>query len=447
MPEVRSDMHASVEAVLRCANTPSGVGRPIGLPCTACPVRRPERLGFHQVALRFPTVKLLLRSPVVHPGYRRILRPRTSQPVNTLSSRSTPSLHIIGSRRLAGAERFFVRLVNALNARGHAAVAVIRGDSPVAGALSPAVEQVHIGMHSKYDFWSAWQIHRLIARRRPAIVQTYMGRASRLTRVPARSGSIHIARLGGFYGLDGYYRHADEWVGNTHGIVDYLRRGGLPAERVHYIGNFVPPGRAVSDAEVTALRQRLGLASNARVVLAMGRLVEKKGFDDLLEAWAQLPPTDAESRPLHLVLAGSGGHRQALADRVAALNIGSRAHLVGWQDDLALWYRLGEIFVCPSRQEPLGNVILEAWRHRIPLLSTRNEGATELIRDGENGRLVPLRDPAALARGIVALLDTPAAERQRLVDAGLRCVEQEHSEQAVVQAYLQLYESATKRPR
>ncbi|MCK6425806.1 MAG: glycosyltransferase [Burkholderiaceae bacterium] len=362
-------------------------------------------------------------------------------------SRPIHSLHIIGSRRLAGAERFFVRLVGALAERGHPTVAVIRGDSPVAAALSPAVQQVHLGMRSKYDLWSAWQIRRLIARRQPDIVQTYMGRASRLTRLPAGSRSVHIARLGGFYGLDGYYRHADAWVGNTHGIVEYLLRGGLPAERVHYIGNFVPPTRAVDAAEVAALRQRLGLPPQARVVLAMGRLVEKKGFDDLLDAWARLPASDADGRPLHLVLAGSGGHQQALADRVAALKLGARAHLVGWQNDLALWYALGEIFVCPSRQEPLGNVILEAWRHRIPLLSTRNEGACELVRDGENGRLVPLRDPAALAEGILALLQTPAEARRALIDAGQRCVDEEHSEQRVTEAYLALYERATRRPR
>lgn len=362
-------------------------------------------------------------------------------------SRPISSLHIIGSRRLGGAERFFIRLVEALVARGHPAVAVIRQDSPVAGALSPAVEQVHVGMRSKYDLWSAWQLRRLISRRRPDIVQTYMGRASRLTRVPGDSACVHIARLGGFYGLDHYYRHAHEWVGNTHAIVDYLRREGLPADRVHYIGNFVPPGRVADAAEVAALRQRLGLSANARVVLAMGRLIEKKGFDDLLDAWAQLPPHDADGRPLHLVLAGSGGHSQALAERVAALNIAARTHLVGWQNDLALWYGLGEIFVCPSRQEPLGNVILEAWRYRIPLLSTRNEGASELVRDGDNGHLVPLRDPTALAAGILSLLQAPAPERQRMVEAGERCLNEEHSEQRVAQAYIELYEQALQRRR
>ena len=115
-------------------------------------------------------------------------------------------------------------------------------------------------------------------------------------------------------------------------------------------------------------------------------------------------------------------------------------HFAGWQNDTTPYYALGDVFVCPSRHEPLGNVILEAWQHRLPLLSTRNEGAAELVSEGENALLAPLQDPAGLADGLRRMLASSDAERDRLAAAGQATVQREHSEQAVVAAYLSLYD-------
>ena len=85
-----------------------------------------------------------------------------------------------------------------------------------------------------------------------------MGRASRLTHLPPNGTAVHVARLGGYYKIDGYYRHAHAWIGNTQGICDYLIREGLPASRVFLIGNFVPAAISLSAGDRTALRQRYG---------------------------------------------------------------------------------------------------------------------------------------------------------------------------------------------
>ena len=115
-------------------------------------------------------------------------------------------------------------------------------------------------------------------------------------------------------------------------------------------------------------------------------------------------------------------------------------HWAGWQNDTAPFFALADVFVCPSRHEPLGNVILEAWQHRLPVLSTHNEGARELVREGENALLAQIADPAGLADGLQRLLAPSPAARQRLADAGHETVQREHSEQGVVSAYLAMYE-------
>jgi len=90
---------------------------------------------------------------------------------------------------------------------------------------------------------SRWQIGMILREHQPDIVQTYMGRATRLTHLDPGQRPIHVARLGGYYAVKGY-RHAHAWVGNTQGICDYLIRNGLPAARIAHIAIrliFQPP--------------------------------------------------------------------------------------------------------------------------------------------------------------------------------------------------------------
>ena len=348
------------------------------------------------------------------------------------------SMHLLGSHELGGADRFFVRLVHALNRAGHPAMAVLRRDSPVVQQLDAGVAQVHLPFASKWDLYTQWRVQRLIREHRPAVVQSYMGRATRLTRVPPGAPSVHVARLGGFYRIDGYYEHADAWVGNTRAICDHLVAHGLPPQRVFRIGNFVETPRTVSDTERAALRRQLALPDEALVVLALGRLLQKKGFIDLLEAFAQLPPRH-EQRTLVLVIAGDGVEAARLKAAAQRLGIAERVRWAGWQNDTAPWYGLADLFVCPSRHEPLGNVILEAWTHRLPVVTTRNEGARELVSEDVDALTAPLQDPAGLADALRRALALGPAGRARLAEAGHATVQQHHGEAAVVAAYLALY--------
>ncbi|MFZ0724681.1 MAG: glycosyltransferase [Desulfobacterales bacterium] len=348
------------------------------------------------------------------------------------------SIHIIGSRQLGGAEQFYMRLVRALNRRGLSVLAVNRPGSAVNAALDHAVPQQTVAMRNGWDFFSALKIRRLIRSAGPSIVQTYMGRATRLTRLPRGAAAIHVARLGGYYKIKGYYQHARAWVGNTQDICDYLIREGLPADRVYHIGNFVtlaPPPAAVA---VQALRQSLQIPAEAVVLLALGRFIEKKGFADLLSAFARVPRA-IHGRPLMLVVAGDGPLQKPLHRQAGQLSLTSRMRWVGWQNDPGPFYDLADVLVCPSRQEPLGNVILEAWAHRLPVIATRTAGPLELVTAEENGLLVAIGDPLALAASITALIKAGPETWWNLAENGRRSVARHHSEEAVVQAYLALY--------
>lgn len=351
---------------------------------------------------------------------------------------SITSYQIIGSKQSGGAERFFVRLCEALHAAGQAVTAIAPPGSSIAQTLAPSVPQHPIHMRAVWDPLARWQLNRAIRTGAPDIVQTWMGRATRLVTLPQDKRPVHIARLGGFYDVKGY-RHAHAWVGNTQGICDYLVREGLPANRVFHISNFIEPAATPSATQRATQRAHWNIPQDAFVFLGAGRLHPNKGFADLLHAFSRLP-ADHHGQPLVLLIAGDGPLAAALHTLTNQLNLGNRVIWAGWQEDIAPFYGLADAFVCPSVHEPLGNVLLEAWAHGLPLLSTTTDGATELVTHEVNGLLVPCHDAAQLARGMQQLLALDAPSRAAFTQAGLAALQASHGKAAVVQAYTDLYQ-------
>ncbi len=346
------------------------------------------------------------------------------------------TLHIVGGYALGGAELFFTRLVNALHARGHPTTAVTCAGSLIETHLADDVPTYHSPMRSVIDVPGMWRIRRLIRQIEPAIVQTYMGRATRLTHVPGRSKAVHVARLGGYYKVGGF-RHADAWIGITAGLCDYLVRNGLPRQRVHHIGNFVLPEAARPAAERAALRAALGVPDEAWLLLAVGRLHPVKGYTDLLQAAAALPETIA-GRPWRIAVVGDGPLALSLGAEARALNLTDNLIWCGWKEDTGIYYQAADLFICPSRHEALGNVVLEAWSHGTPVLSTASEGPAEFTQHGESAWITPVADPDALRAGIEHLLADDAL-RAALTAGGQRTLAARFSEAAVLDQYLALY--------
>ncbi len=347
------------------------------------------------------------------------------------------SAHIIGGGALGGAELFYVRLVNALQARQQPVLAINIPGSQVSARLQAEVSQLHVPMRGIWDLPSRWRIGTILRERQPDIVQTYMGRATRLTHSDRNRRPIHIARLGGYYDLKGY-RHAHAWVGNTRGICDYLIHNGLPAARIAHIGNFVDIPVASSPEALAEVRRRLHIPDDALILVAVGRLHPVKGFEDLLAALALLGDT-LYHRPLHLIIVGDGPLNAQLRCHAHQIGVADQVRWVGWQLDPHPYYELADLFICPSRYEPLGNVILEAWAHGRAVLSTQSAGALELIAHGEEGWLVPCQQPQALADAIRLLLADPSL-REPLASKGRAKVQQHYSQQHIVSAYLELYQ-------
>ncbi|WP_347338080.1 glycosyltransferase [Chromatium okenii] len=308
------------------------------------------------------------------------------------------SLQIIASKALGGAEYWFHRFSLALTAHGAPTSVAIRANSGLNQLDFGTLPLHQLPFRTTWDPFSRHAVTALLAATRPDIVQTYMGRATRLTQVPRASKTIHLARLGGYYQL-APYRHAHGWIGNTRALCDWMIANGLPAQRVHHIYNFADAPRPVAPEHIAALRIRHEIPADAWVMVTLGRFVTFKGHTHLLAALAQLPPTIA-GRPLRFIMLGDGPLASALRQQAVDSNQNQRIIWAGWQADPAPYLQLADLVVFPSLDdEPFGNVMLDAWTWGKPLLTTQFRGAREVARHGEDAWCVPCADATALARG------------------------------------------------
>lgn len=325
---------------------------------------------------------------------------------------------VMAGARAGGAELFFERLCGALARAGEEVLPVIRRDAGRAGRLRAAgLAPTELRFGGVLDVWTARRVGAALRAFGPRVAVAWMNRAARMT--PAGAWVL-AGRLGGYYDLR-HYRRCDHLIGNTRGIVDWIRRQGVPAPRVHHLPNFAP------DLGGAAPVEGLGVPAGAPFVLALGRLHRNKAFDVLVRALARLPD-------VHAVVAGDGPERATLEALAREVRVQDRLHLPGWRTDQAALLAACDVLVCPSRHEPLGNVVIEAWSARRPVVAAAADGPRELIRPNEDGVLVPAEDAEALAGAIRTVLDHPAMAGA-LASAGRARYEAEHAEAPVLEQW------------
>ncbi len=304
--------------------------------------------------------------------------------------------HVMAGAAQGGAELFYERLVTACAAAGDEVLPVIRAEPGRAARLG-ALAPVQLPFGGLLDFRTEPRLRAALRRFGPAVIVAWMGRAARF----APRGPWTLAgRLGGYYDL-GRFQRCDHLVANTAGLVRWITRQGWPTAKVHHLPNFVPDLAGVEPAALDMLRPR---------VLAMGRLHRNKAFDVLIRAMRRLPG-------VQLVLAGEGPERPALEALARAEGVADQVHMPGWRADGAALLAACDALAVPSRQEPLGNVVVEGWSAGRPVVAADAAGPRELIQSGEDGLLVPREDAEALAMALGTVLEAPLLAR-RLGEAG-----------------------------
>jgi glycosyltransferase involved in cell wall biosynthesis len=334
-------------------------------------------------------------------------------------------LHLLGSPGDGGAETYFLDLVRALHEDGLPQAAAIHANPAREAALNALGVPAHVlPFGAPFDLVTGRRI-RALAKALPArVLLQWMNRAGRV--VPRSGPWKRIGRLGGYYDLK-YYKGADLLVANTNDILVHIVAQGWPADRAVYVPNFAEPAGDAAPVD----RASLDTPEGAPLLLAMGRLHKAKAHDVALKALVHLPEA-------YLWIAGEGPEGPQLKHLAERLGVAPRVRFLGWRRDASALYRTADLCVFPSRYEPLGNTVIQAWAHGVPIVAAASQGPGVLIRDGEDGLLAPVEDVEGLALQIRRAVADPAL-RERLSQAGLARAKGEFAKGPVVARWRELF--------
>lgn len=274
------------------------------------------------------------------------------------------------------------------------------------------------GMNLLADLKSAWQLWRILRAERPDVLHTHnpkpgvYGRIlGRLAGVPVVVNTVHglyateddrLIKRSVVYGLEAIAsRFSDAELVQSSEDLDLLTRLHIvDKEKGAYLGNGIDLDRfhpdTVGDEARRTLRKELGVTDDQIVVGIVGRLVAEKGYPELFEAFKQLDDT--------FVLVCVGPDDSDKSDALPRDMIDAAARrgvrFLGMRTDVDRLYRAFDIFVLPSHREGFPRSAMEASAMGLPVIATDIRGCREVVIDGENGVLVPVKSPDHLAAAI-----------------------------------------------
>jgi glycosyltransferase involved in cell wall biosynthesis len=298
-----------------------------------------------------------------------------------------------------------------------------------------------------YVFFGALAMWRLQRRERYDIVHVHWPLPHAVFGWAARVAQRRTRLITQFYSIElRWVRH------RLRLLAGFIRRAITSADRVVAISTSTAreieqavPGTPVKIIPYAVELPLLGKAmdSEKATILFVGRLVERKGVAYLIDAVAQIPPTI----PATLVIIGDGPDRPALEEQARAAASPHPIEFRGWVTPAALdeAYRSATVFALPAvvdergDTEGLGMVLLEAMSYHVPVVTTALGGITDIVRDGENGLIVPPNDAPALANALERLV-TDRAMVEHLGAGGLHVIEQRFSWPRIIDQFAAIYD-------
>lgn len=359
---------------------------------------------------------------------------------------SVKVLQLITELNVGGAEKSLSRLLACLDRdRFDVTVACLYGgDGPVASEIRVLnIPVVDLGMTAKWRWDALWRLYGLLRRERPTILHAWMFHANIPARIVGRLAGIPIVISGErTMGMEDRWRYWLTWftalltdrvVCVSQQVADFIvQQAGIPRYKTVVIPNGIELQNFECLPDKLQARSELKLPRDRLVVGTVARLDRAKRLDVLLQALVSLPD-------VYAVIVGDGLERAQLVTLSEQMDLESRVHFAGQQENVLPWLAALDVFVLSSDREGMSNALLEAMAARLPVVATAVGGTPDVVVDGATGLLVPPQDPIALAGAITRLL-RDAGLRRQMGQAGWERVTQYFSLERMVEQTQSLYE-------
>lgn len=339
--------------------------------------------------------------------------------------------HLMSGAPYGGVEQQAERLVAVLQ-QNNDEQRVMLADNPARAERFAAAGAITIEMQfpSRFAFLDRRRINGVIRRFEPNIVISWTPDVAPLVE---KGNFVHLGRIGSAYD-GGAIAKCDHLLAPTQARADIAINGGWASSRVHVIPNlpFARTGKAPAPA---VSRKVLYTPPTARLVVTSLRLVKGAGLETLLDAIARLSG-------YYLWIAGDGPDRAYLEAQAHEKGVKPRVRFLGWQDDLAPYVAVSDSFVYPVRQDDGQDVIAEAWGAGAAVISADSLGPGLLVKNGENGMLVPVGDPISMAEAIKRLCQDKDLAK-KFSDAGRAIFNESYTDEKIAQRYIDLLKTLT----
>ncbi|MBT7950386.1 MAG: glycosyltransferase [Gammaproteobacteria bacterium] len=334
------------------------------------------------------------------------------------------------AKNFGGAERLFVDLCLSLVGFEQEVQAICLKNSKSAEILSrhPQVQLDTISVLGTWDPFAPAKISRLALEHKSEVVQAHLARGALLTGKALKKIALPLVVTTHNYIDTKYYQYVTMLVPPTRDQYKYYLGKGVKADRLKLINHFTSlQAKEKSNASDPSILR----------IVTLGRLVTKKGFHVLLDAFAKLQ--ERTKRKCELYIGGTGPEQEALIAQIETLDLTDKVKMVGWLDDVPGFLQEADLFVLPSLDEPFGIVVLEAMAYALPIVSSDSQGPVEIL-DEDCAWLSKTGDADSLATAMQHACDD-YEERKRKSENVLSKFKQKYSKQVVIPEFLNLYAS------
>lgn len=347
----------------------------------------------------------------------------------------TKVLFLIDTLEVGGAERSLLDILRRFKRIQPVICHLYRGSSLKSKFVQAGIPVVSLDLSGPYNLLRATaEVAAVVAREKPDLIHSTLFRADVVARLVARRTGLplvssfvndsyspsRIRRMSARQRLKLWVVQVvdavtSRWVDGFVANSEAVRRSNAAALRVPLFRvTTIPRGREVgafrlgSALEVAAVRQELGLRRDAPVLLNVARLLDRKGQEELIYAFARVVESVPTAR---LLIAGDGPHRPVLEELIRRHSLVDAVHLLGTRSDVPTLLQAADLFVFPSHYEGIPGALLEAMLAARPIVASDIPVHRESLDDGVTGLLFRVGSADSLAEAILAMLQDPSKAR------------------------------------
>lgn len=348
-------------------------------------------------------------------------------------------MFVIPSLEQGGAERVMSELINEFSRRGHDVTLVLLAKSESFYEINDDVEVINLGFSNTGKFQKLIselsvfiKLRKTFKRKRPAAILSFMVKYNILTLCSGR-----------FLGLNIFVSDRSNPKKVLPKGLEFMRRQTYPwaagvvaqtqlAKSV--LGGAIPNQKNIRVIPNPLKRMSINhKATEPKIVLNVGRLVPEKGQEYLIKSFAKV-----NHEGWQLVILGDGELRESLTQLISDLGLENKVFLPGAVKEVDDWLSQASVFAFSSVSEGFPNALIEAMSAGLPCISFDCEaGPSDIIEDGENGFLVPVRDVDAFSKTMQNLMSD--AQLRRKVGVNAQKVNQKYSLESISEEYFRFF--------